>query len=287
MSDLEHQRTQPSETNPDIAHTTDALKANYARPSVYPPEANKDKTRRVGHLPLMAGGAAVAIAAVAGGYFATRGGDVTSPEQSSTTQSGPANPGELEPNSKEWTPESLVPELSELELSAEEYSDGEQLTRAYISLTNDWMMAGGSKESLDNQDYSITLDEWVHSISTPIDTAYTDALFVDNWQHDESLKLEVEDMQNDHRIYVMASLKTQSDSEPYVYYRSVESTGEELNTPNQIISTYRYTSHDNFDKNSAYRAITESLEGTTGGGQITWVKEEGAWKIADIEYYAG
>lgn len=85
MSDLEHRPSSSQETNPDIAESPAELKANYARPSVIPPEANKDKTRRIGHLPLMMGGAAVAIGAVAGGYFATRDSEKTEPKSPDTS----------------------------------------------------------------------------------------------------------------------------------------------------------------------------------------------------------
>lgn len=99
MSNLEHQRPQANEADPDIAQTTHELKATYARPAVTPPEANKDKTQRIGHLPLMAGGAAVAIAAVAGGYFATRGGD-SDPTSGRPTESVSALPNAPEVNTE-------------------------------------------------------------------------------------------------------------------------------------------------------------------------------------------
>jgi len=93
MSDLEHRRTQPTEINPDIAHTTEELKANYARPSVLPPEANKDKTRRVGHLPLMIGVGAAGLAATIGLYLANQGdGDPTSGRPTESTSALPNTP---------------------------------------------------------------------------------------------------------------------------------------------------------------------------------------------------
>ncbi len=128
MSYLEHRRTKSE--NPDIAQSTDELKATYARPAIIPPEANKDKTRRVGHLPLIAGGAALAITVVAGGYFATRGGD-NDPASGRPTENTSALPNNPE-NSQggEVTPDPN--DLSELDTPA----SAEQIKEALKPVTS-------------------------------------------------------------------------------------------------------------------------------------------------------
>lgn len=58
-----------SPTNPDIASSTHDLKAMHAQPAVIPPEANRDKTGRFGHLPFAVGGLALVAALTGGGIM--------------------------------------------------------------------------------------------------------------------------------------------------------------------------------------------------------------------------
>lgn len=96
MSNRERNSTR-STNNPDIASDVHELKALHAEPSVTPPEANRDKTRRVGHFPLVVGGLAVTTAAIVGGYFATKGdADPASAPKKDPEASAPVVPGETE-----------------------------------------------------------------------------------------------------------------------------------------------------------------------------------------------
>lgn len=239
---------------------------------------------------LVAGGVAVAAAAAAG-IGLTQGGDNNTEPRQEPGASAPATPGTNETPAPSETapsdPETDAP-VGAVELSAEEYTNGEQLSRGFVEQTNNWVMAGATPELVENRDRSMSVDEYVQSVAGPIDEAYINALIVPGWENDESLRTFVEQVRNSHRIFLKAYIGTMlsGTGEPYKYYASITSAAEESATPEQIVGSYRYVGHDNFDKNNAHEYITDSQEGTTGGSTVTWVNKDGSWKAADVEYNA-
>lgn len=283
MSDLEHRRTQQSETNPDIAHTTEQMKANYARPSVLPPEANKDKTRRIGHLPLIAGGAAVAIAALGGGYFATQGNSDSRPNRSETSTGATATPGEVDSNN----------ETTDVEfgLSVTEYEkDPEALAYAFNDQLNAFYIAGvDEKVASADARYEMSDEEYVDLISTEIDQAFVDALFVEDWQKNPALvelvggTVEIAHSTRWGRLVTYGG--GTEEKEPYVRGRTLD---DATGTINPLTTTMRWHEFDNRDMNTVESSMTGVDPNTeTGGATYTWVVVDDQLKISDSEYYAG
>lgn len=283
MSDLEHRRTQQSETNPNIARTTEELKALEARPSVIPPEANKDKTGRAGHLPWIAGGVVTAIV-LTGGYLASRGGEEPSSDQPRETQGGPVNPGEAENNEKTET-------ITEFGLDPATYEkDPEALAHAFNEQVNAFYIAGvDEKIASADKRYEMQDDEYVDYISTEIDQEFVNALFVKDWHENPNLVELVDGTLSIAHSARWGRLVTfgggTDEKEPYVRGKELD---EVTGTTNPLTTTMRWHEFDNRDMNTVESSMTGVDPNTeTGGATYTWVVEDGQLKISDSTYYAG
>ncbi len=277
MRNRERNRTQ---VNPDIASTTDELKANYAQPSVIPPEANKDKTRRVGHLPLMLGAGATAIAVVTGGYFALEGKSKPSPQGSGTENSGVVNPGENDPIVK-------TPELDGLS-AAELGNDTEAIVNEYYRDLNQFFITGASKESASaDERYTMSDSEYVDKISVDINASFIDTYFVPNWGENPNLVEYVADMMSNAKITRWARIGTYGGGtgniEPYECGYVLEDI-EPSNDP--LSASTRWKMYDNRDMNMADEGSLTGVDPNTltGGDTITWIKVGDKLKIEDVTY---
>ncbi len=171
MRNRERHSTQ-STVNPDIASTTHELKAIHAQPSVIPPEANKDKTRRLGHAPIV-GTLALAITLGVGAFIGTRGGESQpTPERTEPTQSAPAVPGTNDSESSAPSPE-VESELDKYGISAAEYSTFEEVATAWTEKIDEYLASS-----------SDTYDE-------PGDPNYLDAIYGSDWQSNPELSANV------------------------------------------------------------------------------------------------
>lgn len=236
--------------------------------------------------------AAGAVAAVATGVVgvvaagALGGSDNEAPNNSNDTHNS-GMPFGVDTNSEPWTIESLTPEVSKLEIGVEQNPGGEQPVRGFAENTSDWMMAGATPEIVDTDEfYAMSIDEYVDFIAEPIDEAYIKAMFVDGWKNNENLRTYIEGIKSDHRIFLKGYIATvlSKDAEPYQYYSSVTSVSVEFASSEQMISSYSYVDHDNFNENNAHKYIAESQEGVTGGSTVTQVNQNGVWKAADVVY---
>jgi len=261
MSDLEHRRTQPTETNPDIAHTTEELKSNYARPSVLPPEANKDKTRRIGHLPLMAGGAAVAIAAVAGGYFATRGGEKqsTDPIDTEPSVSAPAVPGETEVSSPE-----VEGDLSKYGIEAEKYQTFEDVVTAFYQKSSEYQ---ASAKTYDEQGNS----------------KYLEALFGTNWETNPELSEYVGDLR-DSSVIVSTNHFATGENGDTEYERTLEITGIEdvKESADQVAGVVFFHETDNIMDTVLAMNADHNLD-SYGQFHLTFDNVDGVWQVTELD----
>lgn len=239
------------------------------------------------------GGAAATAGAIAGGFAAFGGSDNDPAGDRQPSTSVPANPSETEDLTPDQVAE-LAPKPTEL--TVERYgTDGDALTRAYMSQFNDWMTANATQEASDtfNPVEHGGYEQYVPLINKPVDDAYIDALFVSDWQERPQLRTAVADYIEGHANGVQINLMTTDsgnaeDLEPYQYGWEVGSVAVETESTNEIVVSYRWEGVDNSDMNRGDVISSEgSSDGVTGGATLTWVNEDGVWKIADHKYYAG
>lgn len=197
--------------------------------------------------------------------------------------SAPATPGgEVTPSNPE-TEATAEP----IELTVDRYDNGESLTRAWMEQYNDWMMAGATPETAENRDPILGLEEYIDSVTNPIDEAYLSALYVSDWQERPQLVKEVDDYTRIHHAIVYANMGTTDsgepeDVEPYESTWDLTSVEEVSNTGDEIVVEYHYEVSDNSDRNRAEEFVTPTYSTPVPGGtRTTWIQENGVWKISD------
>lgn len=260
MRNRERHSTQ-STVNPDIASTTHELKALHARTAVTPPEANKDKTRRLGHAPIV-GTLALAITLGVGAFIGTRGGESQpTPERTEPTQSAPATPGEVN-----------EADVAEFGISALEVDNDPALfAEAYYGEINEFINYGVD-EDVASSDRRLVMDDedYIAEISENINADFVNNMFVPEWQNDAILSEYVQSLLDVAASTRLVRLKTYAKNmdeikEPYERGFIVDSA---VHTDNGGTS-YRILGHgyDNRDLNNAAEWLggnvpnTEKLDG--------------------------
>ena len=216
-----------------------------------------------------------------GGMKAMGGGEKTDILPAQPTASAPANPGETEAS------ESTESDYAPVELTVERYQDGDALIRAYNAESNKWVMSGVDKE--DAIDWTDP-EGSIRLISQEYDEAYIDALFVSDWQERPQLQEMIATFTSQHEIVLNTSIMTTDstqpeDKEPYEQREDVTMTEVVEATPDQMVVSYRYEMWSNADQNRGDLYI-ENVNGREGGATVTFLNEDGVWKISDIKYLA-
>lgn len=228
------------------------------------------------------------VAATAAGVFGgakALGGDTNTEPRQEPSASAPANPGETK---ETQDPNDEISDFAPVALTVENYQDGDQLIRAWNSERNKWVMSGvDMEEEVDWADPEAS----IAGIAADYDTEYIETLLVDDWQERPQLYDMVVSYIDQHRIVLNASIMTTDstqpeDIEPYEEGQDVTMTRIEESTPDQMVVTYRYSRWSNADQNRGDLFI-ENVNGKEGGETVTFVNQDGVWKISDIKYFAG
>ncbi len=254
--------------------------------TVVPPKEHRDdkNDKKLGwKKPAAAVALLGAVAAGAFGGMKAMGGDEKIDIRPTTpTASAPANPGETE------APQNTGSEYAPVELTVERYQDGDALIRAYNAESNKWVMSGVDKQ--DSIDWADP-EGSIRLISQEYDEAYIDALFVSDWQERPQLQEMIATFTSQHEVVLNASIMTTDstqpeDKEPYEQREDVTMTEVVEATPDQMVVSYRYEMWSNADQNRGDMYI-ENVNGREGGSTVTFLNENGVWKISDIKYLAG
>jgi len=265
------------------------------RSAVVPAEHRDEiKPRRSRGVRIIAGIAGVAV--LGGGAFAgvkLFGGNANdSPEgQNRPTATAPITPGSSEntPDTVESTQE--AGKFSPTELTAERYQDGGQLLRAYNAELNDWLMSGGSPETRQASLEAASSEDYLNTVAKKYDDEYINALFVSDWQDRPQLVKEIQANKDLHGVVLNANIRTtdtgeSADQEPYEQAREVTSVKVVAQGKEAMEVSYRFKYSSNADKNRA-DLFVQNVNGIDGGETVTFINENGVWKIADITYFGG
>jgi len=255
MSDLEHRRTQPTEINPDVAHTTEELKANYARPSVLPPEANKDKTRRIGHFPLLIGVGAAGLAATIGLYIANQGdGDPTSGRPTESTSALPNNTN---------TPE-VQNEVSKYGIDIASYHTFEDVVRAFYQKSGEYQASAKTYDEQGNP-------------------KYLEALFGADWETNPELSEYVGDLR-DSSVIVSTNHFATGENGDTEYERTLEITGIEdvKESADQVAGVVFFHETDNIMDTVLAMNADHNLD-SYGQFHLTFDNVDGAWQVTELD----
>lgn len=231
------------------------------------------------------------LATVAGlGVGAKAALDGEAPEsRSETGNSATPNTGGSEAPSESPTvsnPEVIDTAIAPTELTVDRYKDGESLARAFTEQLNGWINAGGTQETIDNEPLTANTDDYLAGIAAEYDQAYIDALYVSDWASRPELAAEVEEKIRIHSAVLNAYHGTSvsvdpADLEPYVDSFTVTSVNEISNTGDEIVVEYQILREDNSEMNLAENYLTSTYpEPTPGANRLTWVQEDGVWKVA-------
>lgn len=235
----------------------------------------------------------VALGAVLGagltGYKAS--GNDKAPAERDTTEpvaSAPVTPGKSE-ETQPANPEGES--TTAFGISAAEFeANPEQLAREFYAQLNEYYIAGADEAAATaDRKYEITMDEYIHEISEPIDIEFIDNLFVEGWQDNPELAEYVHSVeyvaQTTRQVRIMTYSGGTDNIEPYVRESIVD---EVVATTDPLTTSVRWHGQDNRDMNIAEDVTTgEDPNQNTGGSTFTWTNVSGQLKISSFTPYSG
>jgi hypothetical protein len=195
----------------------------------------------------------------------------------------PAEPGESEQTPEQWSPEQYIPNLEDIELSVEQYITAEALGERFIELEVEWYNAGATEETYKNIDTARhDATSWAKHINRPIDTAYKHALFSKGYLDEDSEY--ITNVVKNHEMTVIQNFYSHFDmsegaaGEPWRQWKTIRSMDVLEDGEDVKEIAVNYTRHDNSSKNDA----SASIDGITGGYALTFMNEDGVWKITSL-----
>jgi hypothetical protein len=241
-------------------------------------------------------GAAVAVAVVGTGAFlgiktmTNGGGNDHESTVPSTTTSAPANPGKTDPTqtSGEAEPQARTGDFG---ISAADFDGNpEILVQEFYKQQNEYFIAGADEKAANaDERFQVTMDEYVGSLSAPIDEAFIENMFVKNWDSNSRLAGYVSAIEEIAKTTRRVRLETYSggteDKEPYVRETVLDNA---VTSVDPLTTSVRWHEQDNRDMNTAEEVLTGvDPNEQVGGETFTWVEEDGLMKISDITHYDG
>lgn len=255
-------------------------------------EASQDSAERSGFgwkKPI----AAVALLAAGAGIFgATRGGEEpTSGSEREPSVSSTQNPGETE------APQEAEPTSFALSSPEAYATNPEQIVVDFFDRNNAWSNSGYSPDAVNDPRRQELGDETFGAIITePLDTQFTKEMFVSDWTSNPNLTQWYDGEVQIHHGNLLLALKTapvedggvaQVNQEHYQRFANPDMTTAEVITADESVISVRvdWSGEDNQDQNRA-----EELNGgfnpneETGNYTLTFIDEGGQMKLSDIGY---
>lgn len=237
--------------------------------------------------------AAVALLAAGAGIFgATRGGEEPTPgSEREPSVSATQNPGETEA-SQEAEPTSFALSGPEAYQTAPE-----KIAEDYFDRFNSWLNSGYSADAVNDPRRQELGDEAFGAIITePLDTQFANEMFVSDWTSNPNLTQFYDGSLQNHYGTFLLALKTapvedggvaQVNEEQYQRSATPDMDTAEIITADESVISLRvdWQGSDNQDKNRA-----EELNGgfnpneEAGSYMLTFVDEGGQMKLSDISY---
>jgi hypothetical protein len=204
------------------------------------------------------------------------GGEAAPTPEREPSVSASADPGEV-------TAENPSVDYEPSELSAETLQDGDALMLGLHDEYNKWMVSGINLE--DEVDWT-NPDGSIRSISEQYDEKYTNTLLVGGWENNSALAEVISSFKEQHAVVLNASIMTTDsnqpeDIEPYAQGYDVTDTEVLEESPDKMVVSSTFTMWSNADKNRG-DAYIENVNGRTDGQVVTFVNQDGVWKVAEI-----
>lgn len=227
-----------------------------------------------------------AVAAGAFGVNKLSDKNDTSPPKAEATVSASTNQGDSsEAENKE-------PATYDFGISAAEYENNpEALGKKFYEIYNSFLATGATEKQATSDDRLKMGDiEYSRYISQDVDQAFTDDVFVQNWEDDPELAAYVNNLIEIGHITRHGRLATYpvgtEEDIPYERQYIVDNVG---GSTNPLITNINWHGYDNRNENSVEEVIIvdHDINNDTGGDTITWVEENGQLKISSIDYYTG
>jgi hypothetical protein len=229
---------------------------------------------------------AAALGAVAGltMLLTACGSDEAEPITTEPVATAPAEPGGEVENEPDTGETEKVDEIGFEAFSVEKYQDGEQLAYAFVDRQNEWFMSGGTPEDNAKRSTSMSGPQYATKIAKPFTDAYIETAYVSNWRDDESLSNHIEGISRDQAATVYGRLTTLTNNET-PYERKTEATGIDvvLQDTEEIVVLVSLISRTNSEVVDQ-RVWGEVMNGNTFTRALTFMNEEGYWKLAAFDH---
>ena len=236
------------------------------------------------------------------GFIGLKGDSDKAPVDRTATEpvaSAPAKPGKAQESETAKPEQTATPEQTaspeaqpagEFGISAAEFENNpEQLGREYYAQHNAYWIAGATEEAARaDRSYEIPMEQYVAEISAPIDNAFVEAMFIDEWEANPALLDYVTtEIAIANRTRELRLLSYVGDNPtPYVREDRIESmttTGAPI-----ITTSTRWTGYDNGPETAVANNMDGQDVNTMAGGEtFVWVNVDGQMKISDISHYDG